>query len=208
MEHAPDNRPYRRSQHFIKKGFQLHFSLRFIILIIVEALLLAGFFWYLSQNTLTTSYQAAELRIESTSSFFFPSLLVVVIAVAVVVGIIALVGMIFISHKIAGPLYRFEESLKEIGQGDLTYRFKLRKADQLSELADNLNRFTTEFEKRVMGMKSAADDAGGLIQRLTSRESAEAAAESEALIQELKRKVQSLQSALSFYTTSGGDKRR
>lgn len=148
-----DKPQFRRKQHFIKKGFQLNFSVRFLALIIIEAVLLAGIFWYVSLNTLTTSYQEAQLRIENTSSFFFPSMMYPVLVVIGVVCIVGIIGLIFISHKIAGPLYRFEKSLKEIGAGDLTCRVALRKKDQLSGMADSLNNFTSEIEKKVQDMK-------------------------------------------------------
>jgi len=149
----PDKPQFRRKNHFIKKGFQLNFSVRFLALIIIEAVLLAGIFWYLSLNTLTTSYQGAQLRIEDTSSFFFPSMMYPGLVVIGVVCIIGTVGLIFISHKIAGPLYRFEKSLKEIGEGNLTCRVALRQKDQLSGMADALNSFTSEIDKKVLDMK-------------------------------------------------------
>lgn len=148
-----DKPQFRRKNHFIKKGFQLNFSVRFLALIVIEALLLAGIFWYLSLNTLTTSYQGAQLRIEDTSSFFFPSMMYPGLVVIGVVCIIGTVGLIFISHKIAGPLYRFEKSLKEIGEGNLTCRVALRQKDQLSGMADALNNFTSDIEKKVLDMK-------------------------------------------------------
>lgn len=149
----PDKPQFRRKNHFIKKGFQLNFSVRFLALIVIEAVLLAGIFWYLSLDTLTTSYQGAQLRIEDTSSFFFPSMMYPALIVIGVVCIIGTIGLIFISHKIAGPLYRFEKSLKEIGEGNLACRVALRQKDQLSGMADALNNFTTEIEKKVLDMK-------------------------------------------------------
>jgi methyl-accepting chemotaxis protein len=158
-----DKPQFRRKQHFIKKGFQLNFSVRFLALIIIEAVLLAGIFWYVSLNTLTTSYQGAQLRIENTSSFFFPSMMYPVLVVIGVVCIIGIVGLIFISHKIAGPLYRFEKSLKEIGEGNLTCRVALRQKDQLSGMADALNNFTSDIEKKVLDMKLDVYETGKIM---------------------------------------------
>ncbi|MEW6601703.1 MAG: hypothetical protein AB1499_12100 [Nitrospirota bacterium] len=163
-----DSTQLRRKKHFIKKGFQLNFSIRFLALIIIEALLLAAIFWYVSLNTLTTSYQGAQLRIEDTSSFFFPSMMYPVLIVIGVVCIVGLIGLIFISHKIAGPLYRFEKSLKEIAGGDLACRVSLRKKDQLSGMADSLNNFTSEIEKKVLDIKheiQAAEKVAGEMQQ-------------------------------------------
>jgi hypothetical protein len=72
----PDRPHYKRSKYFIKKGFQVNFSIRFLLLIVIEAILLGGLFWYISHNTLTTGYVGSQLRIENTSSYFFPAMTV------------------------------------------------------------------------------------------------------------------------------------
>ena len=155
-----------RRNHFIKKGFQINFSIRFLALIVIEAILLGGLFWYVSANTLTTGYVGSQLRIENTSSFFFPSMMVYHLLVIVIVGIIGAVGLLFISHKIAGPLYRFEASLKEISHGDLTHRISTRKNDQLKDLADSLNDFTLVIDNKVMDLKQNMQDVSGQITKL------------------------------------------
>ena len=48
-------------------------------------------------------------------------------------------GSVFLSHKIAGPLYRFEATLKQIEKGDLATRVKLRKFDEAQFVADHFN---------------------------------------------------------------------
>lgn len=163
-----DNDRSRRKNHFIKKGFQLNFSIRFMSLIIIEAVLLACLFWYLSLNTLTTSYQGSRLVIENTPSFFFPSMMYPGLIVIGVVGIIGLIGLIFISHKIAGPLYRFEKSLREISGGDLTHRVKLRKKDQLSDLTDTLNDFTSAIDKQMMDIKMSVKEMSKIMSEMQS----------------------------------------
>jgi methyl-accepting chemotaxis protein len=167
MEVMMGDRPHiLRRNHFIKKGFQINFSIRFLALIIIEAILLGGLFWYVSSNTLTTGYVGSQLRIENTSSFFFPSMMVYHLLVIVIVGIIGAVGLLFISHKIAGPLYRFEASLKEISEGDLTHRISTRKNDQLKDLADSLNGFTSVIDEKVKDLKQHMQDVSGQMEKL------------------------------------------
>ncbi len=155
-----------RRNHFIKKGFQINFSVRFLALIVIEAILLGGLFWYVSSNTLTTGYVDSQLRIENTSSFFLPSMITYHLLVILIVGIIGALGLIFISHKIAGPLYRFEASLKEISRGDLTHRINTRKNDQLKDLSDSLNGFTSVIDGKVMGLKHNMKDVSEQIEKI------------------------------------------
>jgi len=56
---------------------------------------------------------------------------------------------IFVSHKIAGPVYRLEESAKIIASGDLSKRIKLRQGDELQDLADAFNTMTESLDKLV-----------------------------------------------------------
>ena len=56
---------------------------------------------------------------------------------------------IFVSHRIAGPVYRFERSAKVIAEGDLSLRIRLRKGDELQELADAFNQMTESLESIV-----------------------------------------------------------
>ncbi len=196
-----------RRQHFIKKGFQLNFSIRFLVLIAIEAILLGGLFWYMSQNTLTTGYVDAQLRIENTSSFFYPSMMVSNLLVVLIVGIIGLVGLIFISHKIAGPLYRFESSLKEISGGDLTHRIRTRKKDQLKDLADSLNEFTSSIDGKVHSMQQSTQDAVRLASEVQHQISTSDKIDA-AMLEDLSKTLNALQSALyDFKTTQGSDSR-
>ncbi len=201
---------HKRKNHFIKKRFQLNFSIRFLTLIIVEALLLAGLFWYLSSDTLTTSYHGAQLRIENTPSFFFPSMAYAGLIVIGVICIIGLIGLVYISHKIAGPLYRFEESLKVIGEGDLTHRINLRKRDQLSDLAETINTFSSTVENKVLDMKANLHDITKTmaeIQLSLSSDNTVEVTRIEPLFKELSKRLNQIKDAVDHFETSGERKK-
>ena len=71
---------------------------------------------------------------------------------------------VILSVIIAGPLYRFEKILTDIGRGDLTQRFKLRDNDQLSELSESITELTTTMDKRVSDIKFRTHELSGLLQ--------------------------------------------
>ncbi len=77
---------------------------------------------------------------------------------------------VFISHRIAGPLYRFEHWAATVAGGDLTTRIRLRPADDLKELALALNQTAGELHSRVRQDRAAAASLAarltGLAQRL------------------------------------------
>jgi methyl-accepting chemotaxis protein len=68
----------------------------------------------------------------------------------------------FVSHRFAGPIYRFEQSAQAVGSGDLTHRVSLRTGDELLELQE-------EFNGMVSNLQSLVQKDRNLIHRLSSR---------------------------------------
>ncbi|MFA4842836.1 MAG: methyl-accepting chemotaxis protein [Candidatus Omnitrophota bacterium] len=73
---------------------------------------------------------------------------------------------IFISHKIAGPLYRVERFIKGVARGDLSSKLRLRKGDELQELAEAINDMTDDIKNRVKKLKGISNMAGLELERL------------------------------------------
>ena len=153
------DKPYRRKNYFIKKSFQTRFSLRFAVLIVLEAVLIAGLLYYISRGTLTTGYSGTELRIERTASFFYVGFLLILLIASVAVGLVGMLVFIFYSHRIAGPLFRFQKSLQEIAAGDLTGRIHLRQKDQLGDLGESINLMAQAMDQRVGEIKKEIEAA-------------------------------------------------
>lgn len=144
---------FRRRNYFIKKRFQLNFISGFLVLLLLEAALIAGLFMHVSSNTLTTGYSDAILKVQRTSDFFMVSFLLITLIVVVGMGMAGMVVFILLSHRLAGPLYRFERTLKEIEEGDLTTRVNLRRTDQIAELKEALNVLILSLDKRMGRIK-------------------------------------------------------
>jgi methyl-accepting chemotaxis protein len=144
----------RRRNYFIKKSYQAKFSAKFAVLIVLEALLIAGLFWVVSKSTLTTGYEGNTLRIERTPQFFLTSLSLIMLIAAVGVGITAMLVFIVHSHRIAGPLFRLQRDIQELSGGDFTRRLNFRTTDELHELAEALNAYTIVMDGRLGALKN------------------------------------------------------
>jgi len=148
----------KRKNYFIKKGFQLSFSFYFIVLMIWEAFLIGGLLYYVSRGTMTTAYMEGGIRMENTISFFLVNFILISLIVIVTIGLSALAVFIYLSHRMAGPLYRFEKSLDDVGSsGDFRYRVRLRKKDEFGRLQEALNNFFARTEERISGLKKEVD---------------------------------------------------
>lgn len=53
-----------------------------------------------------------------------------------------------ISHKVAGPIYRFRKSMVIVSQGNYSYRINLRKHDDMQDLAQLFNQVVTKLEQK------------------------------------------------------------
>jgi uncharacterized protein involved in cysteine biosynthesis len=64
-----------------------------------------------------------------------------------------------ISNRIAGPLYRMSEVIKQVHEGNLDRRVTLREGDYLTEIAEDFNRLLNHLEKERPGASGSEKDA-------------------------------------------------
>jgi methyl-accepting chemotaxis protein len=196
---------FRRKNYFIKKGFQLSFSGKFLVLIVVEALLAIGLFVYLARGTMTTGYLGSNFTIARTSDFFLPTLFLANLAVIGVIGVMGVLVLIWVSHRIAGPLYRFEHILAEVGGGDLTQRYKLRDKDQLTELAEGMTQFTDSMDGKLGDIKTKVREISKQVSGIQSAVTAGRPPdqrEMENLMSGVSQNIQELEEVLNYFKTS------
>ena len=195
---------YNRKNYFIKKKFQTGFFVKFFAIIAVEAAAALGLFLYMSKGTLTAGYSGYELKVARTTDFFLPSLLTANIVIVIITGIAGIVIMILVSHKIAGPLYRFEKVLDVIKHGDLSHRFSLRSSDELRELANGLNGFTEILDKKVSDIKTEIKEISEIAEKLENgiREKRLTDEEIMSLAIELEKRALEAASAVDYFKTS------
>jgi methyl-accepting chemotaxis protein len=60
---------------------------------------------------------------------------------------------VIVSHRVAGPLYRFQCVWKAVAEGDLSVRARLRKNDYLKREADVINEMIEALTKRITGIE-------------------------------------------------------
>ncbi|MBI1912396.1 MAG: methyl-accepting chemotaxis protein [Deltaproteobacteria bacterium] len=194
-----NNPQFKRKNIFIKKRFQTDFSIRFLVLIVIESLLAIALFSYFSRGTIITGFSGSELIIESTRDYFLPTVIEINIAVIGVTAIAGFIVMLYASHKIAGPLYRFEKSLEEIGKGDLTHRFKLRDKDQMNTLAEKMNEFNSKMDSSIAAIQRDIEELKILLTELKSSHEREKA---EALLNRSLKKLEELEKAAGHFRTT------
>ncbi len=160
-----------RWRYFIDKPFQLRFIYRFSVLIIISlgvflvALGVVNYYRYNRGLYVQYSMDPVKLKAidaESTADKIKDTIVLQkyfdlsrqknlfqiywrpLVGMSVIyIFVIALFGL-FISHKMAGPVYRIKRDLEDAANGKMdlkTLRFRLRRGDELKDLVASLNNF-------------------------------------------------------------------
>ena len=122
-----------RKRYLVKKGFQLKFMCVIVAAMILVASV-AGLSVYTAvMETLVTQFHGDNLALIThavTYKLFIRSLLLI-LAIAIM--------SVYISHRVAGPIYRFEHTLNALAQGAEVGEIRLRKRDAFYEMAEAIN---------------------------------------------------------------------
>lgn len=155
MSHS--GKKYKRRQFFIKKGFQSRFILRFCLLILIGGILSTGLMLYFSQGNLTSLFSNSRLVITDTAVFILPAVIYTNLVTIVIISLSMIAVTLFVSHKIAGPLFRLEQDVKVIAEGDLTFTVRFREGDQLRELSADINQMTMHLNNKVAKIQAGVE---------------------------------------------------
>ena len=128
--------------------------LRFCLLILVGTGISTALLLSFSQGTLTSSFQDSRLVVRETSMAILPAVVYTNLITLALITLASIVVTLFVSHKIAGPLYRFELELNRIAEGDLTRDIHLRQNDQITDIAKSLNAMTGSLNNKVGEIRS------------------------------------------------------
>lgn len=164
------NRGHVRRIHFIDREFQAKFILKFCLIVILGSIITMTALYFLSSKATTVSFENTEAVVKSTKDFILPMLIQTVVITTILMGLFTILLTLLISHKIAGPLYRFRKEIELMGNGDLRSEFRIRKHDQLKKLADILNGVKMKLKRIVSIDKNSIGELEKLVSELDIEE--------------------------------------
>jgi len=194
----PVAKGFRRRNYYIDKDFQTKFITKFCALVGGGAALTILVLYLFTRLSTTVSIVKSRVVVMTTADFLLPLLMQTVVIVMVAVGVATIVFTLIVSHKIAGPLYRFKQVFRELEEGNFSAQVRLRKDDQLHEVAGDFNRMINAVRNQIHEANVATQ---------AIQDSIEAIGEFNVEDQkrhkftELKLKVQELEKALKFFRT-------
>ncbi len=137
----------------VNRQLQLRLLVKVLGIVVVGIGIMAAVFYYYSNREISESYRQFHVQAKNFLDFLWPA----VISSLVIASIAAVIITLFLPQKIAGPLYRIEKDLTDrISTGDLTVQVILRKGDDVTALADALNKTISTLRGKVENISRPA----------------------------------------------------
>jgi len=185
---------HKRSRLFnfsIKRKLQLRMLVKIWSIIFMSLLVTGITFYFYSDINIGKSYRLFHMKADNFMDFLFP-VLVCGFLTSLVLGVVA--SLLF-PHAIAGPMYRIEKELAEIGKGNLCKNINLRKRDELKDLVDSINVMTGGLRDKIKTISDISGQIGELAERSADEDHDET-------MKKIKLANANLQEAINSFTLS------
>lgn len=139
---------FKRRTIFIKKSLQL----RYMLMIIFSVLIGLGIMAFELTVTLDEIFDRYPVLVQPLYDNLLPIMTSFAYKISLYVLCVVVISAL-VSHKMAGPVYRFEQVCKAIAKGDYSQRVHLRQGDQLTELQDEFNKMMDKVEADIKNKK-------------------------------------------------------
>ncbi|MBU0679938.1 MAG: methyl-accepting chemotaxis protein [Proteobacteria bacterium] len=133
----------------VNRAMQLRMIGKMSSIILVSLLISSGVYYYYANQEITASFQMFHIKAKNFLDFLLP-VVGLSFAISLVVGTLA---SLFFPKNIAGALYRIEQDVTRMAEGDLTVRINLRSGDEGSALAGRINQLVELFSETVVDMQ-------------------------------------------------------
>lgn len=134
-----NQKSYKRRNYFIKKDLQGKYIISYFIHIFLGSLVFAIILSLFSAKTVTVMYNSYGLQLGKTPVMIFREILAAHWLIIVLAGIVVVIGSMLFTHRIAGPLFKFERTLDRMITKDFSFTIYLRQNDEEKELAEKIN---------------------------------------------------------------------
>jgi len=104
-------------------------------------------------SEIESNLYSAHVKYQNIKDMLFPIVLLLSIINILVASLIIGIFVLYASHKIAGPLYRFHNVIDKISNRNLKSDIDLRDGDQLYEFSIKLKRMSGKIKEDILGMK-------------------------------------------------------
>ena len=128
-----DHRRQVRKRYLLKKRFQLGLTLKVFIALLAVAFITGWTIYYSIWSTVLSEFGQEKLILvhRAITGKMILRLVLIMVAIAIL--------SVFVSHRMAGPVFKFERTLRQLNQGERVEKIRLRRGDSFKELASEIN---------------------------------------------------------------------
>ena len=195
--------PYKRRNFFIKKELQGRLILGVFLFVTGGCLFFVFLLGLFSADSLTLSYSNHDLQLGGTPAMLLKNALAAH-WVFIAIGTVFLVAAVMLlTHRIAGPLFRFEKALDNMLLHRLDDTIYLRSKDEGKELARKINDFNSDLSTTLRSLQGNCDAIATLLEQAREKSLAlddERRLELQSLLWSLEEKNKKNQSICASYT--------
>ncbi len=160
---AEDNQRFQRKTVLVKRALQLKYIGMVFLSVLVASLIVGGDIYYSLTQVMLTECPSVTDRVVQFNVF-------IIAKVALYLALMLLISL-YVSHRFAGPIYRFEKSAQALGGGDLTHRVSLRTGDELMELQEEFNAMASALQSLVQKDRNLAARLSDRVEELSRKAS-------------------------------------
>ena len=140
---SPAPQPFRRRIIIIKRSLQMNYVLLVFLSVLISVVLVSLDFYYVVGKLLVQKVGDQDLDLLARSAF---GLLLQHFSIY---ALIVVIVSVFVSHKLAGPIFRLEQVAELVAKGDLSVRVHFRDGDELAETAAHVNRMIESLREKT-----------------------------------------------------------
>lgn len=145
-------------QYIIKHAFQFKFSLGLLVILAV-----ATFVLWLESNLAIRSIIRSGAVADPGVIEQLRLLNSVIAKSGIVITALSFLFALYMTHYIAGPLYRFEKTFEELKGGNLNLQIRLRKRDEFQDVARAFNEGLVSVRQQLRREREATDAAAARV---------------------------------------------
>lgn len=148
----------KRSIVLIDNKFQLRLSAIFIALQIFLTSLFAFGLYIFIDSEVHTSLASAQVSLMSLSKMMVPLVTILALFNMALSIVLVVIFVIIVSHKIAGPMYRFRTVLESLSKRHFDPFMKIRPDDQLGELAISIDNAVSTVKTDLTALQVSTEN--------------------------------------------------
>jgi hypothetical protein len=148
------NAKNRRKIKLINRDFQIGLMAKFIAANTAMVGLFGLVLYWFLRGEIQANLQSAHAAYRTMGEMLFPIILTISLLVLGILAITIVFVVLYASHRIAGPLYRFHQVLKAFAARNLQAMTKIREDDQLGEIAGTLEQVRAQWAADLQGLRA------------------------------------------------------